>query len=321
MKIFVTGGSGFVGSHLIPALVGHGDQVVALARSEAALAKVEALGAVGARGDITAPETLASALAGCEVVIHSAAAFDLWGAEAHFHKINVEGTANLLKAAAETGVKRFVFISAASVIAGGIPAHNVDEHYRLPAPPKDAYSKTKLAAEQLVLAANSSAMQTMALRPPLIWGAGHSMIAEIRAAAERGRWMWIGSGGHLLSTVHIDNLITAVLAAVEHGCGGEVYHVTDGETRPLRKFLTAWMAQEGIHLPNRAVPRLLALIGAQIMAGTWHVLRLSGQPPLVPMMVNLMGTEMTLNDSKARRELGYVNALSVDEALRMNFEG
>jgi len=316
MKIFVTGGSGFVGGYLIPFLIERGHTVIALARSSETLDKVSALGATAVGGDLDTIETLQSALLGCEAIIHLAAAFQMWGDEAWFYHVNVQGTDNLLEAARRAGVQRFVYMSAASVIGGGTPAHDVDEHYHPPHTPDDLYSKTKLLAEQHVIAANSGALHTIALRPPLIWARGHSMTETIREAVDQNRWVWIGGGKHGLSTVHVLNLCTATLAALERGHGGEIYFITDGAAQSVKTFLTAWLSTEGIQPGERNIARPVVLLSARIFAIVWRTFRLRGEPPLTPGMVYMLGTELTVSDRKAREQLGYDNALNVADGLK-----
>jgi len=320
MKVFVTGGSGFVGGYLIPFLIERGHTVVALARSPETLDKVHTLGATAVRGDLDTIETLQSALAGCDAIVHLAAAFQMWGDEAWFYRVNVQGTDNLLEAAHRAGIRRFVYISAASVIAGGTPAHNVDESYRPLHTPDDLYSKTKLLAEQHVMAENSAELQTMALRPPLIWARGHSMIETIRDAVDHNRWVWIGGGRHGLSTVHVLNLCAATLAALERGRGGEVYFITDGAAQSVKTFLTDWLRTEGIQPSERSIVRPVVLLLARMLARLWRVFRLGGEPPLTPGMVYMLGTELTVSDRKAREQLGYRNTLDVADGLRSHTE-
>lgn len=315
MKIFVTGGSGFVGSYLIPRLVEKGYEVVAIARSEESLKKVMAAGALGVKGDITDFESLDHSIAGCDTVVHLAAAFEMWGEETYFYKMNVQGTENLLKAAKKHSIRRFVYVSAASIIANGTPAHMVDETYQPDTLPDEPYSRTKWAAEAKVLASNSPSMTTLALRPPFIWGHGHSMTELMREAVARGRWMWINQGKHSLSTIHVENLCAAIIASLHQGSGGEVYYVTDGETWSVRQFLTAWMQAEGVQLGAQSVPRWLAALFASFMARIWRVFRLRSMPPITPAMVLMLGTELSMTDAKARKVLGYRNMVSIDEGL------
>src|SRR5947207_1857208 len=108
--VFVTGGSGFVGGRLIPALVARGCEVVALARSDASAAKVEALGAKSARGDLDDAAALEAAARGCDTVIHAAAHTDQFDPLAVHMRITKLGTDHVLAAAKAAGAKRFVHV-------------------------------------------------------------------------------------------------------------------------------------------------------------------------------------------------------------------
>lgn len=316
MMIFVTGGSGFVGRALIPYLVRCGYSVKALARSPKTLALVESLGATGVEGDLNDKDILSNALQKVDVVVHLAAAFEIWGDEDWFYEVNVTGTGNLLMAAQSAGVQRFIYMGAASVIGGGVPATQVDETYHLPQPPDDLYSKTKWIAEQHVIAANSPQMATMVLRPPLIWGKNHSMIEQIKKAVQQGRFVWVNNGSHQLSTVHIENLCAATLGAIEHGHGGEIYFITDGEPYPVKKFVSAWLNAEGMDVGHRSVPRPMALFFARLIVGIWKRLKIQASPPLTPGMIYMLGTQLTVSDAKARQNLHYQNVMTIEEGLK-----
>lgn len=107
-KIFVTGGSGFLGRHLLRELVARGDEVRALARSEASAQVVADLGATPVRGDLSAVEALRSGVKGCDLVFHCAVLAEDWGDPAVFHQVNVVGTENVIEAGRAAGVRRFV---------------------------------------------------------------------------------------------------------------------------------------------------------------------------------------------------------------------
>ena len=313
--VFLTGGSGFVGLKLIAHLMQGGYEVYALARSAHALAKVETAGAKGVLGDLVSLRKAQSILNRCQVVIHSAAYMDFTYDYARFYEVNVRGTENLLIAAKQAGVERFIYISAASII-NGKPIHNVDELYQPRRLPQDDYSKTKAIAEKLVLAANQPEFETISLRPPAIWGPNNPHYDEMLEMAKKGKWIWIGGGRHVLSSIHVDNLAVAVEAAMQNGRGGQFYYVTDGEQRSLKTFFTDILRAEGIEPGDRSIPRKLALALAYVIEFFWKLLRLKTRPPISPIMVHLMGTEFSLVDQKARTELGYRNAISIDGGLK-----
>ncbi len=314
--VFLTGGSGFVGQNVIPYLIQKGYTVYALARSDFALKKVIEVGARGVPGDLLNLGQVHDCMKGCQTVIHCAAYMDFLTFDSDkFYQVNVAGTKNLLRSARSNGIQKFIYISAASVICGGV-VKNVDETYKPKRLPGDPYSKTKALAEELVIKANRSGFETMALRPPLIWGPNNPQNAEIREAVSQRRWVWIGGGTHTLSTLHVGNLASALIAAIERGRGGQIYYVTDGERRSIKQFLTQLLLPEGIELGNRSIPRQLALVVAYTIQFLWQLFRIKNRPPMTPVMVHLLGTEFSVSDEKARLEIGYQNVLSVDEGLR-----
>jgi nucleoside-diphosphate-sugar epimerase len=170
----VTGGSGFVGGRLIEHLLEHGWQVRALARSSQSEARIQALGATSVKGSLNEERALRQAMAGCEVVFHVAAHFKLWDKQALFDQVNVDGTRNVVNAAAATGsVRRVVAVSAAAVVMGDPePMVDVDETLPLQVRAFSPYGSSKAKGERVLLDANRVRpdFETIALRPPFIWG-------------------------------------------------------------------------------------------------------------------------------------------------------
>lgn len=314
-RIFLTGGSGFVGRHFIPFFRKNGYKVFAIVRSNAAAAVVRELGAYAVPGNLYNHTALKNTMALCDYVVHAAAHFRFWGDPKDFYTINVEGTRAMLDAAAESDIKKFIYISAASVI-NGKAIEDVDETYLPHKMPTDLYSETKYQAELAVLRANSADLRTMALRPPFVWGSENPHADMIRDALEKDRFRWINGGRHALSTCHVDNLAAAVLAAIQNGPGGEVYYITDGERRTFKDFFSEYARTQGFELGNKSLPRWLLLLAARATKLWWEKRRLKGEPPLLPVMVHLLGTNMTVSDQKARQELNYENVLTIDEGFK-----
>ncbi len=185
MNIFVTGGSGFVGGHVIERLRNAGHHVRALARSQASAAAVQALGATPVLAELGSLE--AAHLEGAEVVVHAAAWVKSWGRRADFVAGNVEGTRRVLEASQKAGVRRFVHIGTEAMLFDGRELIDIDE--KTPPPPRQRflYSETKAEAERLVLAANTDTFLTLSLRPRLVWGPRDtSVLPEVLEAVEKG---------------------------------------------------------------------------------------------------------------------------------------
>lgn len=316
MKYFVTGGSGFVGRHLLLRLLADGHEVHALARSERSAAVVGTLGATAVRADLVDIHDVIEDLRGARVVVHLAAETRQWGRVADYERVNVTGTRRLLEAARQVRVPRFVHVSTEAVLSDGNPIRFVDESAPYPKRHAGDYARTKALAEQLVLAADSREMATVALRPRLVWGPGDTtVLPQIVQAVEGDRWAWVSGGHYLTSTCHVENLCEGVQLAARHGIGGRAYFVTDGAPVEFRSFITRCAAEQGVTMPDRTISYARARAAAVVLDKGWRVLPLKGEPPVSAAALALGGHEITVNDGRARVELGYAPVISVDEGI------
>jgi nucleoside-diphosphate-sugar epimerase len=308
-RAFVTGGSGFLGRELIPALVARGVEVVALARSDAAVEQVMKLGAKPARGDLDDETAMRAGMAGCDVVFHAAAYVKEHGKLAEFMRVNVDGTKRVLAAAQAAGVRRFVHVGTEAVLADGKPIIQADETRPYPQHPVGPYPISKGAAEAAVIAANGDGLETVAIRPRFIWGKGDtSLLPQLIEAVKRKRFGWLGGGHYLTSTCHVANVVEGALLAADKGKPGEIYFLTDGAPIEFREFITRMLATQGVDAGTREVPRWLAKTLATLTA--WMA-----TPMVTKSALALVGHEVTVVDAKARRELGYVGHVTIDAGL------
>jgi len=310
-RAFVTGGSGFLGKRLIAELVdGRGVPVHALARSEASAIAVRGVGAEPVRGDLDDVAAMTEGMKECDVVFHAAAHVKQHGKLAEFLQINVRGTENVLAAARTAGVRRVVHIGTEAVLADGKPIVRADEARPYPARPAGPYPITKGQAERAVLAANRlGELETVVVRPRFIWGKGDtSVLPELLETVRRKRFGWIGGGRYLTSTCHVANVVEGALLAAERGSPGEIYFLTDGPPIEFRRFVTELLATQGVDPGAREVPRWLA---RTIAALTGWMKR----PPVTRTALALVGGEVTVDDAKARRELGYVGKVTLEAGL------
>ena len=316
---FITGGSGFVGGSLIEELLKRGWDVRALARSPQSEAKVRALGATLVKGSLDEEGVLRDAMAGCEVVFHIAAHFKLWGKQALFDRVNVDGTRNVVNAAAATGsVRRVIGVSAGAVVMGDPePMVDVDETRPLQVRAFAPYSSSKANGERVLLDANNVRPQfeTIALRPPFIWGSGMPSLDEMVETVHAGRWQWVDGGKQAMSSCHVDNLCEALILAADHGRGGQAYFVADEEKSTLKSFISALLATRGVSASDKAIPFGLAWVMAGLVGTAWRLLRLSGQPPITRQLLRLIGKPFTIRTDKARADLGYAPRITMSEGL------
>lgn len=314
-RIFLTGGSGYVGRNLIRHFVARGVTITALVRSDASADIVRALGAIPFRGDLF-DSGLVAGMTGCNALIHAAADTDHGPATERQRRINEDGTRTVLDAARAAGIAKVIHLSTESVLATGQPLVNVDEAMPLPQKPAGGYSRTKAAAELIALAANGPDFSVVVLRPRFVWGRDDTTALPMLLEAVRsGKFAWISGGTYLTSTTHVANLSYAVELALGQGHAGEVYFISDGEPLPFRVIVSALIETQGLRVPDKIVPRFVvravAVIG-DVLA------KISGGrivPPLALQAYATSAVEVSLDISKARRDLGYSPVMSRDEGL------
>ena len=316
-RAFVTGGSGFVGRTLIADLRARGVEVRALARSDRAAEAVRRSGAEPVRGDLHDPQALAAGATGCDVVFHTAAIVADWGDAGEFERVNVAGTERVIDAARRAGVPRLVHVSTEAVLAGPAPLQGITETMPKPADAYGPYARTKGQAEDLVLAANAPGFATIVVRPRFVWGHGDtSVLPKLVAAVRAGRFRWIDHGRYPSSATHVRNVVEGLILAAERGRPGEIYFVTDGPPQEFRGFITKLLETQGLVPTTRSLPHRLAWRLAGVVESIWTMFGLHATPPISRMVVKMLGEPVTIDDSKARRELGYTGRVSVEEGLR-----
>jgi len=320
-QVFVTGGSGFVGQNLIAMLIDKGYKVKALARSQKAVSIVQNLGATAIKGDLDSLTVIADGMKDCETVFHLAASVDFFAIESVLRKLHVISTENLLSTAKKAGIKKFIYLGAASVIMNGKPISNADESF-VSNNIIDGYSRTKLEAEQLVLGANTHLFETISIRPPLIWGKGDpNTLAGVIETVKKGRMQFINGGKHRLVTCHVINVCHAlILADRSIGTGGKAYFINDSEISVFKEFIKKYVGTQGVIVPDKEVSLKVAKRIALIMEFIWKTFKLKGHPPLYKGLVNILGLEFITSDKKARHELGYLPVISIQDGLNLMHE-
>lgn len=313
-RAFVTGGSGFIGGALIRRLVADGHEVRALARSDRSAQKVSELGAEPVEGDLGRRASLAAAASGCELAFHAAAEVEEWGPWEDFVRGNVLGTLNALGGCREAGVRRFVHVGTEAALLAGQPLVGADETTELRPDSPAYYPATKAMADRLVR--RFEGMETVVVRPRLVWGPGDTTVLPgLLDAVRSGQFAWIGGGRHQTSTTHVDNVIEGLVLGAREGRPGEAYFVTDGDPLVFRDFVTRLLATQGEEPGDSELPRFVAAAVARGGEALWRALPLSGAPPLTRLALWLTSLECTIDTTKAQTELGYRPVITVDEGL------
>ena len=148
-------------------------------------------------------------------------------------------------------------------------------------------------------------------------GPGDTTLLPLLVEGTRtGRFRWVGGGRQLTSTTHVDNTVEGLIAAAEHGRGGRAYFVTDGQPVVFRDFVGELIATQGVTPPTSSVPTPLARALAAVGETAWKVLPLPGAPPLTRFASWVASQECTLDDHRARAELGYAPVTSRVEGMQ-----
>ena len=315
MAVLVTGGSGFVGRRIFPALLQAGHSVYALSRSAEADRTIAALGAVPVRGDLARGALDHSPV---DTIVHAAAHFRLAGPRAPYFEINVEGTKRLLLAARQAGANAFIAISAAAVVMddGGTPIRKVTETAATYPNSRLAYIASKAKAEAAVLAANAPGFRTLALRPPAIWGKGDAISAVLPDLLKRRMFGFIDKGEVPCVTCHVENVVEAVLCAIGSDAGGRAYFINDRKPTTFRAFVTDIARSLGLDASRApSLPYGVANGIGGVLETLWSLAGATSDPPLSRAMVRLIGRAFTTSDEAARRKLGYVGHRTRAEGL------
>lgn len=320
MLALVTGGGGFVGGWIVRKLLARGDRVRVIGRRE--YPELDKIGVETVRGDLTNAAAVNAAATGCEAIFHTAALTGIWGRPADFHAANVVGTENVVAACVANGVAKLVYTSTPSVAYGSTPIKNGDERLPYPANYLCAYARTKAVAEKTVIAANGTrGLLTCALRPHLVWGPGDTnLIPRIVARAESGRLAVVGDGRNLISVTYVENAADAHLAACDRlvpggPAAGSCYFINENEPQNCWEFIGRLLAALGAPPVGKKIGRKTAYAVGAVFETVFGALGIRREPPMTRFLALQLSTDHYFSVEKARRELGWQSAVTIDEGL------
>jgi nucleoside-diphosphate-sugar epimerase len=316
VKIFLTGATGFIGSHFLKHGLAAGHSMTCAVRSPKQADSIRALGALPWEGDLQNPRELSLALAGFDVLIHAAGCRDLTARPEVLEQNNTILTQRVVDAAAKAEVHQFIYISAASVVMSDpTPLLNTTESSPIVLRDYLPYARSKALAEASVLSVQQSAMKVVVLRPSFVWGRGDSVDTEIGPASNRGQFGWFSQGRYPFASCSIANLCDALEYAMQYTESGRVFNISDQESVEFRAFMSRRLEVSGFRVPTLSVPRKLAWWLGAFTENGWKYLPMPGKPPLVREMVRLMGFPFTVSIERAKRELGYLAPYSIEAAM------
>src|SRR5579863_1244539 len=316
MKAFVTGATGFVGSHVARVLAEQGADLRLLVRVGSDTRNLEGLDAERVVGDLRDPASIERAMAGCDTVFHVAADYRLWVRDPEqMHRANVEGTRAILESARRNRVRRVVHTSSVATMGFTSNGHLADEDSPVQLESMiGPYKRSKFMAEQLALKAGVSGMEVVVVNPTTPVGeqdirptpTGRIVVDFLKKKFPA----YVDTG---LNLVDVRECARGHLTALEKGRSGERY-ILGGENLTLKQILDKLAAITGLPSPKVRVPYVLALatgVVDEVVTG-----RILGREPRATIDAVRMGRKkMFVSCAKAERELGW-KMVPVDGALR-----
>ncbi len=322
MRIFITGGTGLVGRHVITALRARGDTLRALARTETAAVELSELGAEPVRGDLSDAARLDQMTAGADAVVHAAAIVLAGGRWTAWHAANVLGTERVARSAARHGA-RLIHISSVAVYGRQLaydrsPA-GLDEEFDLERAtvPRDFYARSKREAERAVWrVAHETGLSAVALRPCVIYGEGDRHFSPRVARLLRlGHVPLIGDGTNHITVVYAGNVAAAVTAALENGGVSGPFNVTNDGQITQREFAERFAAGLGVRPRWIRIPHRLAWRVARVWDAAIGALPLSSGAPSLSSAVQFLAGENGYSSARAQRLLNWRPPVPAGDAV------
>lgn len=274
MKVFLTGGTGFVGSHVAEILTKAGHEVTALVRATSKTAHLESLGATLQEGALGKAEGFSEALSGVDAVVHVAGLVAARSPEV-MREVNAGGTRDLVEVTARVCRRGIPFVYVSSVAAQG-PSKGREPRPLTEAPsPVSHYGQTKLEGEEAVLSCGE-ALQVMILRPPPVYGPRDTDMFQVFQMARLGLGPVLGGGERWLSVIHAEDLARAVAACLENPGAAKIYPIDDGGRYTWEDLGRTIGEAMGKSVRTLRLPRGL-FRGAAALSEAWGTLR--GSPP------------------------------------------
>lgn len=323
MNVLVTGGTGFVGNHLIPKLLDNHFNILCLVRDNQKAEQLKKKYNVRTiLGDVTNPQTLKGISKDIDYVIHLAAVGHISAVTEESYNLfvgtNEAGTRNLIDEFSNSKqLKKFIhFSSTAAMGPIGLPI--LDEK-SIPNP-ITPYQKSKQRSEQIITEAyQQKSFPGLILRPCMIYGpGGYGEFHKFCRLMKKGMFPKVGLGKNLTPLVYVDDVVSATILALEKGKAGETYIIASQQSIPMDNLHKYVMESLGTKSPYIYIPGFMALVGAKVIEKVYTAL---GKEPIVTYNnIKSTITDRTFNIKKAQNELGYMPRCDFKEGIRKTVE-
>lgn len=318
-KALITGGGGFVGRNIVRQLRARDIQCLVVGRHS--YPELASLGVTCRQGDICDRDFMRECCHGVDTVFHVAALAGIWGRWRDYHATNVLGTENVLAGCRAEGVSHLVYTSTPSVVFNQQSICNGDE--QLPYADRFLchYARSKVMAEQLVLAASDQNLRTCAIRPHLVWGPGDPhLIPRLIARGRQGQLRQVGAGQNLVDISYVDNVAHAHLLAADNLAGtakaaGRAYFVSQGEPVNLWQWIGELFTRLDI-APVRAKISYPAAYGiGALLEGVYGLAGWRQEPPMTRFLAQQLAKSHYFTIARAMHDLDYQPLVSTEQGM------
>ncbi len=320
-KFLITGAGGFLGYETAKQLVIKGHHVVGLQRSK--YEKLEALGVTQVTGSLTDLDAVKKAGQGCDAIFHVAAKAGVWGSYESYYQTNVVGTQNVIAACQDLGISKLIYTSSPSVTFKGADERGVDESVGYAEKYLTPYPQTKAIAEQAVRNANSTKLQTVALRPHLIWGPGDTnLVPRVVSRKRAGKLKIIGDGKNLVDHTYVTNAADAHIQAYEELCGqgrcvGKAYFISNGQPVGMAEMLNRILDAAGEQPVTKHIPVPIAYVAGYILETIYRILGRKDEPIMTRFVAKQLSTAHYYDIAAAKNDFGYDPKINLDQGMAL----
>ena len=321
-NILVTGGTGFIGNHLVNRLVSEGENVRVLCRRTSNLDQLPTNGVEITFGDVSDLESVKKAIQGIEVLYHLAATTG--GDWADHYQGTFVGTNNVLQVALEAEVVKVVYVSSIGVLHSSHFPRNgrVDENFPLEKNPKDRgdYSRAKLEAENIAREFIGKGLDLCFIRPGLVYGSGNSeFLSDAGFKVSNKLVLVVGMGGRRLGLTYVENLVDAlVLAAHKKNSKGRTYNIVDTDLPTVRKYIKLYREITRRKLRVLYLPVFLWRLGFTILDCLLRLMR--GTSPKLRYKLLSIARGPKYDTSAAQNDLLWKAQISFEDGIKKMFE-
>ena len=317
MKVLITGGTGFLGQHLMLKLKELEYHISILGRNQSIGKQLESKNVQFLPMDLTDKEAIINACKGQDYVFHCGALSSPWGKYEEFYQANVLGTKNVIEGCKEANVKRLIHVSTSSVYFDFSDRFNITENYPLPKP-INAYAKTKQLAEQEINQAYQDGLSVITIRPRGIFGPGDKAILPrlIKVSKTTGI-PFINDGKACIDVTYVENVVDALLLCqnAPKTAEGKIFNITNGEPITIAHLLEKLFNKLNYPFKIKPLSYNLTYGVASLLELISKTFLSNKEPLLTRYTVGLLSFSQTLDITAAVQQLGYQPHISIDQGL------